>query len=84
MERSGKIVQLHDRNRTRQSVDMWGDEIWADGYRWIIYYNIDQAGSAMQNQDAMEKAFFDQIKPGDYVDARFSDDDWKVAKVVDR
>lgn len=38
----------------------------------------------MQSQDSIEKAFFEQIKPGDYVDARFSDEDWKVAKVIDR
>lgn len=38
----------------------------------------------MQNQDNAEKSFFQQLKPGDFVDARYGDDDWKVAKVIDR
>ena len=36
------------------------------------------------NQDNVEKMFFDQIRSGDYVDARNSDNEWKLAKVIDR
>lgn len=38
----------------------------------------------MQAQDNIEKVFFEQVKPGDYIDARYADDDWKLAKVIDR
>lgn len=38
----------------------------------------------MQNQQNIEKSFFQQLKPGDYIDARFGDDDWKLAKVIDK
>ena len=50
----------------------------------IIIIKSKIVGEDMQNQDGIEKAFFEQIKAGDYVDARYGDDDWKVAKVVDR
>ena len=36
------------------------------------------------NQDNVEKMFFDQIRSGDYIDARNSDNEWKLAKVIDR
>ena len=36
------------------------------------------------SQDNVEKMFYDQIRSGDYVDARNSDNEWKLAKVIDR
>lgn len=38
----------------------------------------------MQNQENLEKAFFEQLKIGDYVDSRYGDDDWKLAKVIEK
>ena len=36
------------------------------------------------NQDNVEKMFYEQLKTGDYVDARFNENDWRLAKVIDR
>lgn len=38
----------------------------------------------MQSQENIEKQFFQQLRPGDYIDAKYADDDWKLAKVIDR
>jgi len=38
----------------------------------------------MQSQENIEKAFFEQLQPGDYIDAKCGEDDWKLAKVIDR
>lgn len=38
----------------------------------------------MQSQESLEKSFFEQIRPGDYVDAKDPDDKWRLAQVIDR
>ena len=34
--------------------------------------------------DALEKAYYDQLIPGQYLDVKYSEYDWKIAKIVDR
>ena len=36
------------------------------------------------SQDNAEKLFFEQLRPGDFLDARYSDNEWKLANVIDR
>lgn len=36
----------------------------------------------MQSQENIEKSFFSQLQSGDYVDAKYENDEWKLAKVI--
>ena len=37
-----------------------------------------------QTQESVEKHFFQQIQPGDFIDARYTEKEWKLAKVIDK
>ena len=37
-----------------------------------------------QTQENIEKYFFQQLQPGDYIDARYSEKEWKLAKIIDK
>lgn len=43
-----------------------------------------QSNQSLQNQDMLEKGFFEQLHPGDFVDVKNSDSEWKLAKVIDK
>lgn len=45
---------------------------------------MQNSATIAMSQDNVEKVFFEQLKPGDFIDARYAENDWKLAKVIDR
>lgn len=43
-----------------------------------------QSNSLMQSQDMLQKSFFDQLRPGDFIDVKNTQGNWKLAKVIDK
>jgi|688.fasta_scaffold245225_1 hypothetical protein len=36
------------------------------------------------NQDAIEKNYYESLMAGHYIDVRYSDKEWKMAKIIER
>lgn len=36
------------------------------------------------NQDAIEKNYYESIMVGHYIDVRYAENDWKIAKIIER
>ncbi len=36
------------------------------------------------NQDLIEKNYFESLMAGHYIDVRYTDQEWKIAKIVER
>lgn len=36
------------------------------------------------NQDLIEKNYYEQLMVGHYVDVRYSEHEWKIAKIIDK
>lgn len=36
------------------------------------------------NQEAIEKGYFETLTAGHYIDVRYSDKEWKIARIIDR
>ena len=36
------------------------------------------------NQDAIEKNYYESIMAGHYIDLRYAENEWKIAKIIER
>jgi hypothetical protein len=46
--------------------------------------NTNNSSIGVQSQDNLEKYFFAQLQPGDFIDAKYTEKEWKLAKVIDK